>query len=77
MKTATDLSPHQLNKNREFYFPKSIPADTNIDELQDMADLLEFIGISRKSKASQKEVDGLAKAASKGRWEKTKAKLGL
>lgn len=54
-----------------------IPADTDIDELQEIVDLLSFKEISRKSKATQVEVDKLAKLAKKGRWEKTRAKLGL
>lgn len=54
-----------------------ISGDTNIDELQEVADILTFKEISRKSKATQEEVDELAKLAKKGRWEKTKDKLGL
>lgn len=54
-----------------------IPGDTNIDELQEIADILTFKEISRKSKAKQEAVDELAKLAKKGRWEKTKDKLGL
>lgn len=54
-----------------------IPGDTNIDELQEIADILTFKEISRKSKATQEEIDELAKLAKKGRWEKTKDKLGL
>lgn len=49
-----------------------LPASTDIDALQDLADLLEFFEISRKSKASQLEVDDLAKTIKKNRWEKTK-----
>lgn len=54
-----------------------IPASTDIDELQDIADLLEFMEIARKSKASQKDVDNLVKEIKKGRWQDTKDKLNL
>ncbi len=49
----------------------------NIDELQDMADLLEFKEIAKKSKATQKDVDDLVAQIKKGRWADTKSKLNL
>jgi hypothetical protein len=54
-----------------------LPGNTNIDDLQDLTDLFEFKEISGKSKAKQKEVDNLVKEIKKGRWEKSKNKLGL
>ncbi len=54
-----------------------IPASVNVDDMQDIADLLEFKELSKKSKASQKQVDNLVNTIKKGRWEKTKEKLGL
>lgn len=54
-----------------------IAADTDIEELQELADLLKFKELSRKSKATQEQVDELAKVAKKGRWQKTKSGLGL
>lgn len=54
-----------------------LPGNTNIDDLQDLTDLFEFKEISGKSKAKQKEVDLLVKEIKKGRWEKSKNKLGL
>jgi hypothetical protein len=54
-----------------------LPGNTNIDDLQDLTDLFEFKEISGKSKAKQKEVDDLVKEIKKGRWEKSKNKLGL
>ncbi|WP_113922052.1 hypothetical protein [Cognataquiflexum aquatile] len=54
-----------------------LPGNTNIDDLQDLTDLFEFKEISGKSKAKQKEVDDLVKEIKKGRWEKSKDKLGL
>lgn len=52
-----------------------LPASMNIDELQDMADLLEFKEITKKSNATQKDVDDLVKQIKKGRWADTKSKL--
>ena len=54
-----------------------VSGKTNIDDLQDIADLLEYKEISSKSKASQKDVDTLVSSIKKGRWDKTKAKLAL
>ncbi len=54
-----------------------IPASVNADDLQDLADLIQYKEISKKSKATQKEVDDLVGDIKIGRWEKTKAKLGL
>lgn len=54
-----------------------LSGNINIDDLQDMTDLFEFKEISKKSKATQKDVDKLAKTIKKGRWEKTKNELGL
>jgi hypothetical protein len=48
-----------------------------LDFLQDMADLFEFNEITHNSKVSQNEVDKLVKSIKKGRWAKTKVKLGL
>lgn len=52
-----------------------LPANTNIDDLQDMSDLLEFRELSNKSNATQADVDALVKSVKKGRWAKTKARL--
>ncbi|SMD43269.1 hypothetical protein SAMN00777080_1854 [Aquiflexum balticum DSM 16537] len=54
-----------------------LEGNIDIDDLQDLTDLFEFKEISRKSKAKQKDVDSLVKSIKKGRWEKTKNKLGL
>jgi hypothetical protein len=54
-----------------------IPASINVDDLQDLADLIEYKEISSKSKATQKDVDDLVSDIKRGRWEKTKTKLGL
>lgn len=55
--------------NSEIIF--RVPASMNIDELQDMADLLEFKEIAKKSKATQKDVDDLVAQIKKGRWADT------
>jgi hypothetical protein len=49
----------------------------NIDDLQDLADFFEFREISKKSNATQADVDVLVKTVKKGRWEKTKNELDL
>ena len=54
-----------------------LPSSTKLEDLQDIADLFTFKEISKKSKARQKDVDELVKTIKKGRWAKTKQKLGL
>ena len=46
-----------------------------VDDLQNIADLLEFKEIAKKSKATQKQVDTLVKTIKQGRWKKTKSTL--
>ena len=52
-----------------------LPNDINIDELQDIKDWLEYLEITRKSKAKQDDVDKLVREIKKGRWEKRKDEL--
>ena len=54
-----------------------LPATINIDDLQNMADMLEYKEIAKKSKATQEAVDDLVKTIKKGRWAETKSKLNL
>jgi len=54
-----------------------IPAKTSVDELQDIADYIRYKEIVSKSKATQKQVDSLVEKVKKGRWSKTRLKLGL
>lgn len=54
-----------------------LPGNINVDDLQDLTDLLQFKELAKKSKAAQKDVDALVKKIKKGRWSKTKKKLGL
>ena len=59
--------------NKEIIF--RLPANTSVDDLQDMTDLFEFKEIAKKSKAKQKDVDKLVKSIKKGRWQKRKRKF--
>jgi len=59
--------------NKEIIF--RLPLNIDLDDLQDLADLFEYKYITRKSKATQKDVDLLVKAVKKGRWNKTKKKI--
>jgi hypothetical protein len=54
-----------------------LPSNTKLDDLQSIADIFTFKKIAQKSKATQAEADALAKAAKKGRWARTKSRLGL
>lgn len=54
-----------------------LPSSTKLEDLQEIADLFRFKEISRKSKANQKEIVELVRKIKKGRWSKTKEKLGL
>ena len=54
-----------------------LPSSIKIEDLQDIANLFTFKEISRNSQATQKDVDDLVKVIKKGRWVKTKQKLGL
>jgi hypothetical protein len=54
-----------------------LPSSTKLEDLQDIANLFTYKEISRKSKATQKDVDDLVKKIKVGRWAKTKSKLGL
>ncbi|OQX77291.1 MAG: hypothetical protein B6D64_08505 [Bacteroidetes bacterium 4484_276] len=61
--------------NNEVIF--RLPGTINVDDLQDMTDLFEFMEIAKKSKAKQKDVDELVKSIKKGRWKRTKAKISV
>lgn len=54
-----------------------LSSSTKLEDLQEIANLFIFKEISRKSKATQKDVDDLVKKIKKGRWAKTKSKLDL
>ena len=54
-----------------------LPYNTDIEMLQDLADLFEYNEITRKSKATKTQVDQFLKSLKKGRWKKTKKEIGL
>lgn len=51
-----------------------LPGNLSVDDLQYMTDWLEFIGLAKRSRAVQKDVNDLVKKIKKGRWPKTKSK---
>jgi hypothetical protein len=52
-----------------------MPADTDIDDLQAIANLLRYKELTRKINVSQEQVDELVKEVKKGRSNRTKSKL--
>lgn len=54
-----------------------LPTSTKLEDLQEIANLFTFQEIAKKSKATQKDVDDLVQKIKKGRWAKTKKKVGL
>lgn len=54
-----------------------LPADTDIEDLQAVADLLTYKELTKKFSVSQEEVDELVKEIKKGRSVKTKLKSDL
>ena len=54
-----------------------LPTSTKLEDLQEIANLFAFNEIAGRAKATQKDVDDLVKKIKKGRWAKTKKKLGL
>ena len=59
--------------NNEIIF--RLPGDIKIDELQELTDWFRYLEVTRKSKATQSDVDTLVKSVKKGRWAKAKAKI--
>ncbi len=54
----------------------TIPS-SNIKEAQDIMNFLKYKEIVKKSKAKKNDLAGLSLIAKKGRWERTRSKLGL
>ena len=52
-----------------------LPADINIDDLQDMTNWFQYKELTRNSKAKQEDVDALVNQVKKGRWNKRKESL--
>ncbi|MGB3588925.1 MAG: hypothetical protein WBA23_20430 [Tunicatimonas sp.] len=59
--------------NNEIIF--RVSGDIAVDDLQDIADLLEFRELAKDSKAVQNDVNQLVKTVKAGRWKKTEKKL--
>jgi hypothetical protein len=59
--------------NSEIIF--RLPEDIKIDELRELTDWFRYLEVTRKSKATQSDVDTLVKSVKKGRWAKAKAKI--
>ena len=51
----------------------TLPGNVDISMLQQIADLIEFKSIVKKSKASSKDITELVRQSKKGRWTRTKA----
>ena len=60
-------------ENNEIVF--RISGDLDVDYLQDMADLLEYMEATKNSDVNQEDVDSLVKEIKKGRWNKTQSRL--
>jgi hypothetical protein len=54
-----------------------LPSSTKLEDVQEIANLFAFKEIAKNSKATQNDVEELVKKIKKGRWAKTKKKLGL
>ena len=52
-----------------------LPANFDVDELQEIKNWLEYLYATRSSKATQDEVNNLVKEIKKGRWTRRKAEL--
>jgi hypothetical protein len=68
-----------LNKKAEMIIERTnneiifrLPYNISVDDLQDLTDLFEYKEITKKSKATQQDVDLMVKSIKKGRWSKTK-----
>jgi hypothetical protein len=60
-------------KNNEIII--RLPGDMNIDELQDMTDWIQYLELTRKSKAKQSDVDILVDEIKKDRWSNRRSAL--
>jgi len=52
-----------------------LPGDIKIDELQELTDWFRYLEVTRKSKATQADVDTLVSQIKKGRWARRKQQL--
>jgi hypothetical protein len=49
-----------------------LPVDTSLDDIQQILKYFTYIDLVSKSKATQEQIDELAKEVNKGWWEKNK-----
>jgi hypothetical protein len=49
----------------------------SVTDLQDLSDYLKYKELSKKSRATQRQVDKLVSDVKRGRWQKTHKKIGL
>jgi hypothetical protein len=49
----------------------------SVTDLQDLSDYLKYKELSKKSRATQRQVDKLVSDVKRGRWQKTRKKIGL
>lgn len=54
-----------------------MPITSKTEELQDMLEMLKFLEITARSKATNVQIGKLVSDVKKGRWEKTKVERGL
>ncbi len=52
-----------------------LPADIRLEDLQELTDWFNYLELSRKSKATQQDVDKLVTEIKKGRWDRRKSAL--
>ncbi len=52
-----------------------LPSTVNVEGLQDFVDYLIYVESTSKSKATQSEVDNLAKEIKSGWWEKNRSRF--
>ena len=54
-----------------------IPANIDIDDIQDMVDLIKYREIVSKSKATQQQIDELSKDINRSIWRKIKEERNI
>lgn len=52
-------------------------AETNIAKIQAFLDYFRYLELTSKSKATQKDIDNLARKSKSKSWEKIKKEIGL
>ena len=52
-----------------------LPLDTEPADIQNIINYFEYVNIAKKSKATQEQIEALAKEAKSGWWEKNKERF--